>query len=182
MADDVRLTDLEVIAQFSLAVRGPVASRAAVVAALRSDLAWLTGEEQEAAAPPARRASAVPQVRTGPQAPPGRQATPGPQAPIGPQVRPGPQAPTGPQVTAGRRMPTEPRVPAGAARVPTGPQAPGAPLVPVAPPARSRAVPADRVPRRATVEAGPAPELSADPPRPTPRRVPVRRPVRRSGT
>lgn len=41
MADDVKLTDLRVIQQFSLAVRGSTATRAAVVAALEADLAWL---------------------------------------------------------------------------------------------------------------------------------------------
>ena len=42
MADDlVQLTDLEVIQQFSLAVRGATASRAEVIAALESDLAFL---------------------------------------------------------------------------------------------------------------------------------------------
>jgi hypothetical protein len=43
MADDVQLTDLEVIQRFSLAVRGATADRAAVVAALEADLAWLKG-------------------------------------------------------------------------------------------------------------------------------------------
>ena len=42
-ADDVQLTDLEVIQQFSLAVRGATAPRAQVIAALESDLAYLTG-------------------------------------------------------------------------------------------------------------------------------------------
>ena len=42
MADDVQLTDLEVIQQFSLAVRGATASRADVIAALEADLAWLS--------------------------------------------------------------------------------------------------------------------------------------------
>lgn len=41
--DDVQLTDLHVIQQFSLAVRSASASRAKVVAALEADLAWLTG-------------------------------------------------------------------------------------------------------------------------------------------
>lgn len=41
--DDVQLTDLQVIQQFSLAVRGASATRAEVVAALEADLAWLTG-------------------------------------------------------------------------------------------------------------------------------------------
>ncbi len=49
MADDVTLTDLRVIQQFSLAVRGSTATRAAVVAALEADLAWLRSEP---AAPP----------------------------------------------------------------------------------------------------------------------------------
>ena len=60
MADDVQLTDLEVIQRFSLAVRGATASREEVVAALESDLAWLTGrrpaveEPDTVAAAPAR--------------------------------------------------------------------------------------------------------------------------------
>ena len=43
-SDDVSLPDLEVIAQFSLAVRAATAPRAQVVAALQADLAFLTGE------------------------------------------------------------------------------------------------------------------------------------------
>ncbi len=42
-SDDVQLTDLEVIAQFSLAVRGATASRGDVIAALEADLAFLAG-------------------------------------------------------------------------------------------------------------------------------------------
>jgi len=42
-SDDVQLTDLHVIQQFSLAVRGAAAPREDVVAALEADLAWLTG-------------------------------------------------------------------------------------------------------------------------------------------
>lgn len=45
MADDVQLTDLEVIQRYSLAVRGATASREDLVRALESDLAWLTGRE-----------------------------------------------------------------------------------------------------------------------------------------
>lgn len=41
--NDVQLTDLEVIQQFSLAVRGATAPRAQVIAALESDLAYLRG-------------------------------------------------------------------------------------------------------------------------------------------
>ncbi len=43
MGDDVQLTDLQVIQQFSLAVRGATADRAQVVAALEADLAYLKG-------------------------------------------------------------------------------------------------------------------------------------------
>lgn len=43
MADDVQLTDLEVIQRYSLAVRGATASRAELVQALEADLDWLTG-------------------------------------------------------------------------------------------------------------------------------------------
>jgi hypothetical protein len=46
MADDVQLTDLQVIQQFSLAVRGATADRADVVAALEADLAYLKGTKK----------------------------------------------------------------------------------------------------------------------------------------
>lgn len=49
MGDDVQLTDLQVIQQFSLAVRGATADRDAVVAALQADLAWLTGGKKSPA-------------------------------------------------------------------------------------------------------------------------------------
>jgi hypothetical protein len=48
--DDVQLTDLEVIQQFSLAVRGATASRADVIAALEADLAHLGGSRRAAPA------------------------------------------------------------------------------------------------------------------------------------
>ena len=48
MADDVQLTDLEVIQKYSLAVRGATASRADLVAALESDLVFLTGSRRSA--------------------------------------------------------------------------------------------------------------------------------------
>lgn len=59
MADDVQLTDLEVIQQFGLAIRGATASRADVIAALEADLAWLTTDGRaravgSASAPPPR--------------------------------------------------------------------------------------------------------------------------------
>lgn len=43
MADDVQLTDLEVIQRYSLAVRGASASRAELITALQADLDWLKG-------------------------------------------------------------------------------------------------------------------------------------------
>ncbi len=52
--DDVQLTDLEVIQQFSLAVRGATASRADVIAALEADLAYLGAGQAKAA--PAKKA------------------------------------------------------------------------------------------------------------------------------
>ncbi|MDP3711921.1 MAG: hypothetical protein Q8R60_05485 [Mycobacteriales bacterium] len=58
MADDVSLTDLEVIQQFSLAVRGASAPREAVIRALESDLAFLTGSGRRTAKPAATKAPA----------------------------------------------------------------------------------------------------------------------------
>jgi hypothetical protein len=55
-ADDVQLTDLEVIQQFSLAVRGATAPRSQVIAALESDLAYLTGARRVPAKAPAKKA------------------------------------------------------------------------------------------------------------------------------
>ncbi len=46
MGDEVQLTDLQVIQQFSLAVRGATADRDEVVAALQADLAYLTGGQR----------------------------------------------------------------------------------------------------------------------------------------
>ncbi len=60
MADDVRLTDLEVIQRYSIAVRGETADRAELVAALRADLAWLEGGRRAATAAPAKPAAARP--------------------------------------------------------------------------------------------------------------------------
>ena len=50
MADDVQLTDLEVIQRYSLAVRGATASRDELVAALQADLDWLRGGRRPSAA------------------------------------------------------------------------------------------------------------------------------------
>ena len=53
MADDVQLTDLEVIQQFSLAVLGATASRADVIVALEADLALLNANGRARAVRPA---------------------------------------------------------------------------------------------------------------------------------
>ena len=81
MADDVRLTDLEVIQRYSLAVRGEKADRAELVEALRADLTWLEGRRtaaaQRSAARPAARAatrSSLP-ARSSPASKPARAAT-----------------------------------------------------------------------------------------------------------
>lgn len=41
MADSVQLTDLDVIARYSIAVRSATADRDDLIAALRADLSWL---------------------------------------------------------------------------------------------------------------------------------------------
>jgi hypothetical protein len=58
-SDTVQLTDLEVIQQFSLAVRGATASRRDVIAALESDLAFLGGRRSAGAGPLGRAAATV---------------------------------------------------------------------------------------------------------------------------
>lgn len=72
MADNtstVRLTDLEVIQQFSLAVRGATASRADVIAALESDLAFLKSSRSAAAKPAAEAAPEAPAAVAAKKAP-----------------------------------------------------------------------------------------------------------------
>ena len=59
MADDVRLTDLEVIQRYSIAVRGETADRGELLEALRADLAFLEGARR-AAKPAAKAAPAKP--------------------------------------------------------------------------------------------------------------------------
>jgi hypothetical protein len=56
--DDVQLTDLEVIQRYSLAVRGPSASRADIVAALQADLDWLRSGRPAKGSKPAAGAAA----------------------------------------------------------------------------------------------------------------------------
>ena len=81
MDDDVQLTDLEVIQQFSLAVRGATASRREVIAALEADLAYLGGSRRAAGPRPAttvtRAATPVPARRPAAAA----KATPAKKAP-----------------------------------------------------------------------------------------------------
>jgi hypothetical protein len=73
MADDaVQLTDLEVIQQFSLAVRGATAPRSEVIAALEADLAYLTSARKAApvkAVTPAPVAKAAPAPTAAEKAP-----------------------------------------------------------------------------------------------------------------
>ncbi len=57
MADPVDLTELDVISRWSLAVRSATADRAELIAALESDLAYLRGGRQAAAAPRKRPAT-----------------------------------------------------------------------------------------------------------------------------
>jgi len=68
MADDtVQLTDLEVIQQFSLAVRGATAKRSDVIAALEADLAYLQGATRRSPAPkPVARAEAKVEAKAAP--------------------------------------------------------------------------------------------------------------------
>jgi hypothetical protein len=69
MADDVQLTDLEVIQRYSLAVRGATASRDELVAALQADLDWLRGGRRAAAkGAPAKIAASAPE-KAAPSAP-----------------------------------------------------------------------------------------------------------------
>lgn len=67
MADDVKLTDLEVIQRYSIAVRGETAARDELLATLRADLAWLEGGKSSGAAPAkraAKPAKAAPKTAT----------------------------------------------------------------------------------------------------------------------
>jgi hypothetical protein len=75
MADDiVQLTDLEVIQQFSLAVRGATASRREVIAALEADLAFLGGGRRAAAAPVTRSSTPESARRAAPVKSPAKKA------------------------------------------------------------------------------------------------------------
>ena len=67
MADDVQLTDLEVVQRWSLAVRAASAPRDELVAALEADLAWLTDGARRR--PAARRAAVAPPAAEEPAPP-----------------------------------------------------------------------------------------------------------------
>jgi hypothetical protein len=83
MPDDVQLTDLVVIQRYSLAVRGATASRAELVQALESDLAWLTGNDvlNQAPADGEQTAARRPPARRGGVARPGTAKIPARQTP-----------------------------------------------------------------------------------------------------
>jgi len=72
MADDVQLTDLEVIQRYSLAVRGATASRAELVQALEADLDWLTGSSRRTERAPAEDESSFADEQDEPAGPPRR--------------------------------------------------------------------------------------------------------------
>jgi hypothetical protein len=57
--DRVELTDLDVITRYSLAVRAATADRDELIAALRSDLAWLEGGRRPARRTPAAKKTAA---------------------------------------------------------------------------------------------------------------------------
>jgi hypothetical protein len=86
--DDVQLSDLEVVQRWSLAVRSATAPRAELVAALESDLAWLTASAAPATRP-RRRAAAPDGAAAGAAAPRGAR-----RAPAGSARRPAPERPS----------------------------------------------------------------------------------------
>ena len=61
--DAVALTDLEVIQQFSLAVRGATAPREELIRALEADLAWLSRGRPSVKPSPARSAPGRPPAK-----------------------------------------------------------------------------------------------------------------------
>jgi hypothetical protein len=65
----VELTDLDVIARYSLAVRTATADRDELIAALRSDLEWLQGARLRRATPAPTPAAAAPEGEDGATAP-----------------------------------------------------------------------------------------------------------------
>jgi outer membrane biosynthesis protein TonB len=105
MADDVRLTDLEVIQRYSIAVRGETADRAELVEALRADLAFLEGGRARSAAKPAP-------ARTAPPKPAPKPAKPVPK----PAPKPAPAKAAKPAPAKRKPIPAKPAKPAKAAK------------------------------------------------------------------
>lgn len=64
MAEQVELTDLEVISRWSLAVRAASADRDEVIAALEADLQWLRGGRRTTSSAPAPAAPRTPAKRS----------------------------------------------------------------------------------------------------------------------
>ena len=71
MADDVQLTDLEVIQRYSLAVRAATAPREELMASLQADLDWLRDGRR---APAAKTAPAAAPAKGAPAAGPTKPA------------------------------------------------------------------------------------------------------------
>lgn len=119
MADDVRLTDLEVIQRYSIAVRGETADRAELVEALRADLAFLDGgraKPKPAAAKPAAARTAPakpapkPAAKPAPKPAPARAAKPAPKPAAKPapaQRKPIPAKPAKPARKAAKKAPAK---------------------------------------------------------------------------
>jgi hypothetical protein len=81
-ADDVELTDLEIIRRYSLAVRQDVADRAEVLAALRADLDRLAGSSRPrtpatTTRPSPQAAAKTPAKRSAKRAPAAKRTTGG---------------------------------------------------------------------------------------------------------
>jgi hypothetical protein len=73
VADPVQLTDLDVIARYSIAVRRASADRSELIETLRADLAWLESGRRRALDTVVEPGSSVepdPEPSTGPDAPP----------------------------------------------------------------------------------------------------------------
>jgi hypothetical protein len=77
--DRVELTDLDVIARYSLAVRAATAPRHELIAALRADLEWLQGGRTRRSSAAAPAAPVAPAAPAAPE--PVRRSTPDRRAP-----------------------------------------------------------------------------------------------------
>ena len=93
-SDDVRLTDLEVIQRYSIAVRGETADRAELLEALKADVAFL---DKPAARKPAAKSAAP--------------AKPAAKKPV-PAAKPAPYKKAAPAKPAAKKAPAKPAKPA----------------------------------------------------------------------